>query len=323
MLVPLVLATLACAIVGPNGVTISIAKAGTPTAPAGETGQQPTGDTQDQPTADQDQTGDTGGGGGGGSGPTAAPTDAPTGTATLTPTGPPDAEIQAPQGNGANIRLGPDTRHPLITTLQNGTPVTTLGATSDRTWVLIQWGTDQGWVAASLLNFVGANINNLPVISPVPTPPVTDTPTPTNTPTPTLTPTASATLNFGLNPNYGTGTVTSTSGRTVSVTSGGSVDVSYLGTGFYGFATSAPDYRVNWSSGSNLRISFTASGGGDTVLIVNDAVGNWHFDDDTNGLNPQIDFVAGIQGQYDIWVGSYTLGDYISGSLTITTSFIP
>jgi hypothetical protein len=43
----------------------------------------------------------------------------------------------------------------------------------------------------------------------------------------------------------------------------------------------------------------------DTILLVNTPDGNWHFNDDYRGTNSAITFQNPMQGQYDIWTGSY------------------
>jgi len=108
------------------------------------------------------------------------------------------------------------------------------------------------------------------------------------------------------------------------MTSGGSVDVSAenLGTGCTGYASSAPDMRLEWTgSTSDLRIFFEPNQpGNDTVLIVNTPSGGWICNDDASSdtLNPMVDLQGYSEGQYDIWIGSYASGEYISGKLTIT-----
>jgi hypothetical protein len=131
-------------------------------------------------------------------------------------------------------------------------------------------------------------------------------------------------LDYTLSPNFGS--VSLNAGFTpdpheVGVTSGGSVDVyaQNIGSGCTGYATSAPDYRIQWSgSASRLRIFFVADGGQDTTLIVNDAVGNWRCNDDHTGLDPLVELANPAQGQMDIWVGSYGSDAYVSGTLYVT-----
>jgi serine protease Do len=80
--------------------------------------------------------------------------------------------------------------------------------------------------------------------------------------------------------------------------------------------------RLNWSGTSQqLRIFFEATTtGGDTTLIVNDPTGAWHCNDDASGntLNPLVVLTQPRAGQYDIWVGSYSMGEGITGTLYIS-----
>ena len=103
------------------------------------------------------------------------------------------------------------------------------------------------------------------------------------------------------------------------MTAGGTVDVSYLGGSCRGFATSAPDLRVNFggSGSSLLRIYFIASNG-DPAMVVNDPYGNFYCVDDSFGtVNPTIDFDNPAGGSYDVWIASYSAQATISGSMYI------
>lgn len=130
-------------------------------------------------------------------------------------------------------------------------------------------------------------------------------------------------LNYQLSPNYGTSNLSSgflPDPFTVNMISGGSVSISSFLTGAEcrGYATSAPDYRIRLS-GSSSFIRFFFVGNGDTTLVVNSASGNWYCDDDSFGtLNPSIDLNSPSNGTYDIWVGSFSSGRFISGTLYIT-----
>ncbi|MGY6553039.1 MAG: S1 family peptidase [Wenzhouxiangella sp.] len=108
----------------------------------------------------------------------------------------------------------------------------------------------------------------------------------------------------------------------VTVTSGGTVPVSYLGGDCTGFASQAPDYRLHWSgSASELRVLFSANrSGDDTVLVVNRPDGSWVCNDDATAstLNPMLVFNNPAAGVYDIWVASFVEDDYIDGTLFIT-----
>ncbi len=102
------------------------------------------------------------------------------------------------------------------------------------------------------------------------------------------------------------------------ITSGGSVDVSYLGSGCAGFASSQPDIRVNWDGFGFLRIFFVSDSGEDTTLIINGAESSWNCNDDSfETVHPSVDYDDAGSGQYDIWVGSYSEG-FITGTLYFT-----
>ncbi len=136
----------------------------------------------------------------------------------------------------------------------------------------------------------------------------------------------SAQLDYTRSPNYGS--MTFQAGQSavplsVAVTAGGPVDVGALnlGTNCRGYATSAPDYRVQLLTPmTELRFYFVPNAAGqDTTLIVNTASGAWSCSDDAGGtLNPQVDFSNAQPGQYDIWVGTFASGQFISGTLYVT-----
>jgi hypothetical protein len=69
-------------------------------------------------------------------------------------------------------------------------------------------------------------------------------------------------------------------------------------------------------------LSFYVEARDDTVLLVNTPDGEWHCNDDYSGLNPALTFEAPQEGQYDIWVGTYsaTNGDYPPATLAVTQS---
>jgi serine protease Do len=110
--------------------------------------------------------------------------------------------------------------------------------------------------------------------------------------------------------------------HSVTISAGGSVDVSSGAYGSHcsGYASSAPDFQLNWSApGSSLQIYFVADDIGDATLIVNSANGDWLCNDDAPGtLNPSVTIEAPESGRYDIWVGSYNQGEFINGELKIT-----
>jgi hypothetical protein len=101
-----------------------------------------------------------------------------------------------------------------------------------------------------------------------------------------------------------------------TIEGGGNLDISGLGLAAdcLGFATSAPDFRVQLSDGAGmLRIFYV--GLGDTTLIVSDPAGQYSCNDDFDGLDPLVEFIGPADGEYNIWVGSHSAGEFIAGYL--------
>jgi hypothetical protein len=158
-------------------------------------------------------------------------------------------------------------------------------------------------------------------VPPTQPPPPTQVP-PTQPPPPTEAPSG---LEYWRDPTFGSANLSPgfwPDPQTVSIVSGGNVDVwsLNLGSGCGGYAATAPDFRIQLSDASSrLRIFFVADGGEDTTLIVNTATAAWRCNDDSAGtLNPMVEIQNAPAGQYDVWVGSFVSGDYIAGNLYIT-----
>jgi len=118
----------------------------------------------------------------------------------------------------------------------------------------------------------------------------------------------SVTLNSGFSPDP----------YTVELQSGGSIDVrSRLGRSCRGYIANAPDFSLNYTSGSfPLILSVNASA--DTALVINGPDAQWYCDDDSgSGLNPSVRFDRPASGRYDIWVATYG-----SSSLETATLFV-
>lgn len=134
-------------------------------------------------------------------------------------------------------------------------------------------------------------------------------------------PTDSGNIDFNADPTYET--VSLTAGftpdpYTVQLTSGGENDATRLGSPCVGFVASAPDVRLNYEAGS-YPLYIRSTSDEDTTLAVNGPDGQWYCDDDGgSGLNAQVWFDAPQSGQYDIFVGSYTEGDYHEAAVEIS-----
>lgn len=104
------------------------------------------------------------------------------------------------------------------------------------------------------------------------------------------------------------------------VVSGGTLDASSVGlpAGCRGHVTRQPDLIIRYH-GARSWVRFFVRASGDTTLLINDASGRWHCDDDSGGnLNPMVDIQSPPEGQYDIWVGSYRTGEQIQGQVGMT-----
>lgn len=182
-----------------------------------------------------------------------------------------------------------------------------------------------------------------PTITATPTRTATPTqpPTPTNTKVPTGTsgvtpfhpilkitllpihPITQQHLDYTASANYGEANLSagfSPDPYSVGMTTGGPVDVSYLGSSCTGFASVHPDLRINFGGGGAalLRIYFIGSNG-DAAMVLNDPYGNYYCVDDSFGtVNPTIDFNNPAGGTYEVWIGSYAANTNISGTLYIT-----
>jgi S1-C subfamily serine protease len=131
-------------------------------------------------------------------------------------------------------------------------------------------------------------------------------------------------LDFTESPYFGTVALTagfSPDPHTVSMASGGEIDVGYIGGECTGYAAIAPDFRLNWTGQTDaLRIFFGADDGGDTTLLINRPDGSWLCNDDAAArtLDPMVVIEDAPTGQYDIWVASYSAGDFVNGTLYLT-----
>lgn len=108
----------------------------------------------------------------------------------------------------------------------------------------------------------------------------------------------------------------------VNVTSGGNLDASVRVNGCSGYISDAPDVRLNFSadnSPSTMPLYITAKSTGDTTLLINAPDGRWYCNDDgASGSDPLIIFGPAQSGNYEIWIGSFSQGDYHSATLKIS-----
>lgn len=259
----------------------------------------------------------------------------------IIPPGGPCSVVSA-SGGTVNIRSGASTAFPVLTQLPGRLIIPVLGRIPDNTWFQVNINGTIGWISATVVT-IGGNCGSLaivvpptlaPTITPTFTPTLAPTTAPTATPsltpslaptnTPTLVPAPAATLNYTFPAVFGSTALVSgfvPDPFTVGVTSGGPANVSYLGGGCTGFATTAPSFSVTYTSGSFSLLRFYFVGGGDTTMIINTPSANYVCVDDSFGtFNPTIDFNSPSSGRYDVWIGSYNEGAAIGGTLYVTES---
>jgi hypothetical protein len=244
----------------------------------------------------------------------------------IPPTGP--CSVAPVGASPINVRSGPSTGFSIVTQLAPNTIVQVLGRNADSSWYQITISGINGWVSATVVRIGGTNCGSLSVLATnTPPPSATYTATTAATATPTLTPTATSpipvpTLNYSLPAVYGSTALTAgfiPDPYTVGITSGGAVNTSYLGGGCYGFASSAPSFSVNYTSGAFPTLRFYFIGSADTTMIINSPSGSYFcVDDSFSTLNPTIDFNSPSSGRYDVWVASYLEGASVGGTLYVT-----
>lgn len=129
-------------------------------------------------------------------------------------------------------------------------------------------------------------------------------------------------LDYAAPANYGEANLSSgfsPDPYSVGMTTGGIVDVSYLGSSCSGFATTAPDLRINYGGGGSLLRIYFVGTTGDPKMVVNDPYGNFYcVDNSFSTVNPTIDFNNPAGGTYDVWIGSSAANTTISGTLYLT-----
>lgn len=95
--------------------------------------------------------------------------------------------------------------------------------------------------------------------------------------------------------------------RRYSVLAGGSIDLSRCSSvPGVGNIAHAPDFTFYYTHNANYSLRFQSRAGCDTVLMVNDASGRWHWDDDSaGGTNAEVHLYSPTSGYIDVWVGTY------------------
>jgi len=88
-----------------------------------------------------------------------------------------------------------------------------------------------------------------------------------------------------------------------------------------GFISNAPDVGLNYNAGSH-SLSLYVDSIADTTLVVYDPDGNWHCSDDfasdSAGTNPGMVLSSPASGNYNIWIGTYAVGEFPDVELKIS-----
>lgn len=94
-------------------------------------------------------------------------------------------------------------------------------------------------------------------------------------------------------------------GRDYAVIAGGDQALRTCGFAHTGHVMTRPDFEFHVTGMARYgQLRLGVSGECDTVLLVNASDGRWYFDDNSAGADPVITFFRGLEGTYDIWVGT-------------------
>lgn len=267
---------------------------------------------------------------------TVAPTVTPIQLPTLNPNGP--CTLATNSFTSVNVRSGPGLNFSIRTQIPYNLVVGVIGRLPDNSWWQVNVNGILGWVSGTVTR-IGGNCAVVPVVlpptaTPTNTLPATLTPTATYTnttiPQPTATPTPTETQlppsQGQLDPNQPpiSGSTALTSGFvpdpfTVGTTGGGMTSAASLGGSCTGWTNAAPNFSVNYTAGAFPTLRFYFVGNGDSTMIIRSPSGGFFCVDDSFGtLNPTIDFNSPASGRYDIWIGSFSQGGFVSGTLYVT-----
>lgn len=92
------------------------------------------------------------------------------------------------------------------------------------------------------------------------------------------------------------------------VTAGGGIQLSGSTCAIpgHGYVAQAPDFTIYIDAQDTVgSLTLSATGNCDTLMLVNDPLQGWHFNDDHTGLDPLLAFNAPEPGRYDVWIGTF------------------
>ena len=103
---------------------------------------------------------------------------------------------------------------------------------------------------------------------------------------------------------------------TIAIVAGGTEDIGWLG--HFGSVADAPNLSLLYEAGVLALTIHVTEAEADTVLLINDPSGAWHYNDDTTGVHPSITFSRPAGGRYDIWIGTFLHDSPVDAVLAIT-----
>lgn len=127
---------------------------------------------------------------------------------------------------------------------------------------------------------------------------------------PRAAPTPAAQPDYTLPPTFGVVSLVSNfqpSPFTRRILAGGDIDLQPA-MHMAGFVARAPDFSMSYHArvGGDAPLIFSVTSNADTILLINDPAGHWHYDDDSaGGRDPRVRIENPSSGRYDIWVGTF------------------
>ncbi len=90
--------------------------------------------------------------------------------------------------------------------------------------------------------------------------------------------------------------------------------------GFWGYASQTPQFTLNLADMQDYNLITEIDSGCDPTLLLNDANGNWHFDDDGgDGLQSMLELSGdNMNGRVSVWVGTFG-GQECAASIQFST----
>jgi hypothetical protein len=274
--------------------------------------------------------------------PSETPTFAPV---AINPSG--ACEVAPARNNSVNVRSGAGTGFGIVATIPATGTALVVGRLADNSWYQVNVSGKLGWVSAVVVipggNCAGVAVIVLPTAVPPTAAPVIAPPSggsggvpsasgggssPTNVPAAPTTLNANAySTNDGLEITIGDTFYPPPISQAISA--GGKVDVSYLGGGCAGYASSAPNMIITYTGSvdvEELGFYFLANGGDALMIVRNPDCRITCNDNSPDSINPEVAYVntglghAVRDGRYEIWIAYIFPADYGTrqGTLYVT-----